>query len=345
MACVAMFGLAWVVGYGICRAVRYGRTGDSVPTTLRLGLGWAAGAAFAGMTTFWAIALLPGYRGLAVGLVWPLGLGSWAIRLKQAPESPANTTARTAGAERPGGLAPRASPPSSASGSPTGSTSGSVTAAGGWDAWSIWTHRARYFYLCPEEWTRGFDPVLTWSHPEYPSLLPSLIVYGWLPAGRCVAAVADPDRLADPGRPALAPRRVHAGCLPTYGLALGLRRCSTRRFHWSGPRRSPGNTPTGRSPSSFCQRPDVWHFSSGRAGRGWLFLSGLFWGAAAFTKDEGKAAALVLAAGCTFAPSLFALSREGTEDAHRHRPPGPGPDARHAVAGDPAPFRPHCRQG
>src|SRR5690348_11192428 len=62
MSCLGVFALSWVTGYVICRAV-LGRSWRDVPVTLRLGLGWAAGAAFSGMTTFWAIVLTPGRRG------------------------------------------------------------------------------------------------------------------------------------------------------------------------------------------------------------------------------------------------------------------------------------------
>ncbi len=56
MATLAAFVLSWVVGYAICRAV-LGAAWKHTPLTLRWGLAWAAGAAFSGMTTFWATAL------------------------------------------------------------------------------------------------------------------------------------------------------------------------------------------------------------------------------------------------------------------------------------------------
>ncbi len=298
MACVAIFGLAWAIGYGICRA-SLGSHWQAVPMTLRLGLGWAAGAAFVGMTTFWVIALLPDYRGLTVGLVSALGLVPWAIRPKQAPESPASP---------PENRWRRAAWWAGAAGFTAivcvwvahGIDIGVSAAAGGWDAWSIWTHRARYFYLCPEEWTRGFDPVLTWSHPEYPCLLPSLIVFGWLPEGRCVAA-----------SPVLIALMTQVALLL---LLVGFTQAAYPRTAWPWVFGAFFATiPLEWSQEIAWQYADrplaVFLLSAAgclalfirREGRGWLFLSGLFWGAAAFTKDEGKAALCVLAAGCTFA--------------------------------------------
>ena len=70
MACLGAFVFSWIVGYAICRAILR-RSVAGVPRyCVRLGLGWAAGAAFSGMTTFWAIALAPGTS--ARGSRWPM---------------------------------------------------------------------------------------------------------------------------------------------------------------------------------------------------------------------------------------------------------------------------------
>ena len=298
MACLGIFGLAWVVGYGICRATLRSHWRE-VPWALRLGLGWVAGAAFAGMTSFWAIALTPGHRGLTVGLALLVGLGSWLIRLKRTPidlmepaVGPWERALWWAGAV--GFIAVLAIWIAH------GLDIGVGAAAGGWDAWSIWTHRARYFYLCPEEWTRGFDPIVAWSHPEYPSLLPSLIVFGWLPAGRCVAA-----------SPVVIALMTQVGLLL---LLVGFSQAAYHRTAW------PwafgifyATIPLEWSQEiawQYADRPLAVFFLAGagclalsiRQGRcDWLFLAGLSWGAAAFTKDEGKAGLVVLGVGTAFA--------------------------------------------
>jgi hypothetical protein len=50
---------------------------------------------------------------------------------------------------------------------------------GGWDAWAIWNLRARFIFFGKQDWHVSFSPELSWSHIDYPLLLPSLI------AGNC----------------------------------------------------------------------------------------------------------------------------------------------------------------
>jgi hypothetical protein len=55
---------------------------------------------------------------------------------------------------------------------------------GGWDAWMNWDLRARLLYRGGEHWRTAFSPVIFWSHPDYPPLLPLLVVRSWLYAGQ-----------------------------------------------------------------------------------------------------------------------------------------------------------------
>src|SRR5579871_5924244 len=55
---------------------------------------------------------------------------------------------------------------------------------GDWDAWAIWNLRARFFYRGGEQWTAAFSPLLSWSHPDYPLLIPGAVARGWTYAGR-----------------------------------------------------------------------------------------------------------------------------------------------------------------
>jgi hypothetical protein len=55
---------------------------------------------------------------------------------------------------------------------------------GGWDAWAIWNLRATFLARGGEHWHDAFSPILSWSHPDYPLLLPGLVARGWLYAGR-----------------------------------------------------------------------------------------------------------------------------------------------------------------
>lgn len=49
---------------------------------------------------------------------------------------------------------------------------------GEWDAWAIWNLHAKFLYF-EESWTRMLDNNLSWSHPDYPLLLPSVIAMFW----------------------------------------------------------------------------------------------------------------------------------------------------------------------
>ena len=56
---------------------------------------------------------------------------------------------------------------------------------GTWDAWAIWNLRARFLSRgLPDVWRDGFSPLLHWSHPDYPLLVPLSVARGWTYAGR-----------------------------------------------------------------------------------------------------------------------------------------------------------------
>jgi hypothetical protein len=55
---------------------------------------------------------------------------------------------------------------------------------GDWDAWAIWNLRARFLFRGGEQWTAAFSPYISWSHPDYPLLVPGTVARGWTYAGR-----------------------------------------------------------------------------------------------------------------------------------------------------------------
>ncbi len=55
---------------------------------------------------------------------------------------------------------------------------------GAWDAWAIWNLRARFLVRGGAEWRDGLSPLLGWSHPDYPLLLPAAVARLWIYAGR-----------------------------------------------------------------------------------------------------------------------------------------------------------------
>ncbi len=57
---------------------------------------------------------------------------------------------------------------------------------GEWDAWAQWNLRARFFFrgLADGGWHQAFAPILQWSHPDYPPLVPASVARLWTYAGR-----------------------------------------------------------------------------------------------------------------------------------------------------------------
>ncbi|SRR6266567_1052866 len=49
----------------------------------------------------------------------------------------------------------------------------------GWDAFAIWNLHARFLYRGGPDWKDGFTPLIQWSHPDYPLLLPAGVAHFW----------------------------------------------------------------------------------------------------------------------------------------------------------------------
>jgi hypothetical protein len=59
----------------------------------------------------------------------------------------------------------------------------------GWDAFAIWNLHARFLFRGGDHWRDGLSPLIPWSHPDYPLLLPSAIAHFWTALGRESTAV------------------------------------------------------------------------------------------------------------------------------------------------------------
>ena len=59
----------------------------------------------------------------------------------------------------------------------------------GWDSFAIWNLHARFLYRGGIYWRDGFSPLIPWSHPDYPLLLPAAIAHFWTVMGRESSAV------------------------------------------------------------------------------------------------------------------------------------------------------------
>lgn len=94
---------------------------------------------------------------------------------------------------------------------------------GEWDAWMNWDMRARMIFLGGPTWRTAFAPELPWSHPDYPVLVPSLVVRAWLYAGK--ATLLGPALVAATfGFAAVALLVTALGALraPSQGLLAGM---------------------------------------------------------------------------------------------------------------------------
>lgn len=50
---------------------------------------------------------------------------------------------------------------------------------GTWDSWAIWSLRARFLFRSGIHWRDAFSPVIAYSHPDYPILLPASLDRLW----------------------------------------------------------------------------------------------------------------------------------------------------------------------
>ncbi len=54
---------------------------------------------------------------------------------------------------------------------------------GGWDGWAIWNQRARFLNEAGNSWRDAFSPALSWSHTDYPLLVPAFLARAWSDLG------------------------------------------------------------------------------------------------------------------------------------------------------------------
>jgi hypothetical protein len=173
-------GLPLVTGWLVVHALAPGR-GAARDRVLEAALGAALGLGLASVAFFLAV--------VAVGPGRPAALGADGALLAGALALTARRRARPAA---PGAPAPGRAP--------LGLRAAGVIAAAGavvafalvarawphgeWDAWSVWNLKARFLAAPGDAWRAGFSPLLIWSHPDYPLLVPGLVARAWLYAGR-----------------------------------------------------------------------------------------------------------------------------------------------------------------
>jgi hypothetical protein len=157
---------------------------------------------------------------------------------------------------------------------------------GEWDGWAIWNMRSRFLFRGGEHWRDAFDPRLSWSHPDYPLLLPGAIARSWTYVGRdstaVPATIAILFALATAGLLAGVVARLRGA---TTGLLAGLVLLSTNYFLRHGAYQY-ADTPL----SFFILATlslTILHARQPDSGTGILALAGLCASLAAWTKNEG----------------------------------------------------------
>jgi hypothetical protein len=160
---------------------------------------------------------------------------------------------------------------------------------GWWDAWMIYNLRARFLLRGASEWRDAFSALLPISHPDYPLLLPALVVRGWSYVGQettlvpqlmalgftlatvgvlwaGLALLRDPDQALLAGSVLLAvPLFIDTAVVQDADTPLGFYFLATMVLLALHDRRP----------------------SASEGSRGYLLLAGLAAGLAAWTKNEG----------------------------------------------------------
>jgi hypothetical protein len=148
---------------------------------------------------------------------------------------------------------------------------------GSWDAFSIWNLRAKFLVSSDGLAARAWSPLLRYTHPEYPMLLPSFIARGWAYSG----SISEMTPIATSFLFFVGMLGLGVGALsiwrsPSLGLAFGLI--------------------LGASPSLLHEVPAQYadiplaYFFVGAVAMALLdrpLLAGAFAGLASFTKNEG----------------------------------------------------------
>lgn len=157
---------------------------------------------------------------------------------------------------------------------------------GGWDAWAIWNMRARFIFRGGHHWTDAFSGLLSWSHPDYPLLVPALIARGWVYVGQeTVVVPALVSMLFALATVGLLSSSVMVLRGKTQGLLAGITLLGTPLFI------EQGTSQLADIPLSFFFLATIALFcfqeKLAKNKPGFLFLAGMAAGLSAWTKNEG----------------------------------------------------------
>src|SRR5579864_8718807 len=164
----------------------------------------------------------------------------------------------------------------------------------GWDSFAIWHLHARFLLRGGAHWRDGFSPLIPWSHPDYPLLLPAAIAHFWTFLGYdapAVPAVIGSTFTFATVALLLSSLSIHRGALPA--MLGGLTLLATPSFI------AVGTSQYADVPLSFFVLATIvlLRLYDARHSPGFLALAGLAAGFAAWTKNEGIlfVAAIILA--------------------------------------------------
>jgi hypothetical protein len=157
---------------------------------------------------------------------------------------------------------------------------------GAWDAWMNWNLRARLIFRSGPEWRMAFSPLLEWSHPDYPLLVPASVVRTWVyNGGETLAGPAMIAFLFAFATVGLATSAVASFRGRTQGMLAGLVLLSTPFFVFHGISQY-GDVPVGFFFLSTLVLLAL-HDQHGQRSSAFALLAGLTAGLAAWTKNEG----------------------------------------------------------
>lgn len=60
---------------------------------------------------------------------------------------------------------------------------------GGWDGWGIWNMHARFLFRGGMHWADFLTPLIDWTNPDYPWLVPATVARFWIYLGREVTLI------------------------------------------------------------------------------------------------------------------------------------------------------------
>ncbi|WP_242394192.1 hypothetical protein [Anaeromyxobacter oryzisoli] len=164
---------------------------------------------------------------------------------------------------------------------------------GGWDAWAIWNHRARFIFRAGEDWREAFVPELSWSHVDYPLLLPLSVARIWAYAGETTLAPAVVAALFTLAAAATLAAGVAASAGPVAGATAAILLLGTPGYVHMGASQY-ADVPLGAllvvALVALLEAERTGFPGRARA----LVLGGLFLGFAGWTKNEGLTAAAIV---------------------------------------------------